>query len=260
MKAVILAIAMTLVTLPGAPQAQTAADLGDGLRAMHLDPGFRQTLRDRGFTGDKFEAMIEHMRLLYGDAAIVSGVMARVAERLPRDRPVSPEIAMLVSSQVLDEAQQRGFQSLSANGRWAYYANYYAFLRSLSPSDCGAYVTDRMSPARGFDLFDRFMAAQSAAYLRGFYATIRQATTMGLSRRAVPQLSRSERLRAEELMMTALDREMQSHPDARRLFNLWSGNAMPSPRDACTFALVSGRSVSGLPPRDRDLVLRRMFE
>ncbi|MCG6903529.1 MAG: hypothetical protein LJE68_12690 [Rhodobacter sp.] len=248
----IFLLAMTQGTL-----AQSGStDLRDMLRAIHLDPGFRQNLRERGYTGERFEVMIDHTRQLYADNAIIDGILRKIDATLASSGNRANAAFFERLDQTMTAAYGTGLTRLGAAERRRLFATDFGFINALPARDCTRAITGKLPPDRSGRLFDAYLVQLAPAQIADYYSLLRKATRLGLARGAVPRtLSADEARRAEEAIFPLVDTMIGKQKNAKALYAAWSRGPKATAKYACTFTKLFGHAALSLRGGTGDLAM-----
>ena len=236
--------------------AQGNVDVSQALRSIHLDPAFRQNLRERGYTGDRFEIMIDHTRQLYADRAIVSGLARKIDNslRVSGNRP--SDVFFQSLDRALSEAYSTGLTRLSNSERRQLFAIDYAYVKSLPDRDCTKLLSGRQRPDRAQDLFDTFMVQISPDQLAAYHRYLRKATRLGLAKGASPRvLSAAETRRVEEALFPQIDAMIGQQKNAKSLYKAWAKGPKTTRKYLCTFNKMFAFSALNISGSTGDLAI-----
>ena len=252
---------VTIFALLAAPvfaaNPPTTADL---LRSLHLDPGFRQDLRSRGYTGERFEIMVEHTRLLYSDREIIGGLERRIADVLERNGFQVNNALGLFLDAMMSQAYSDGLTRLKPNERAQLFSVDAGFFRAIPTRDCNRILNDRLSGERTQKVFDAYMVQLSPAVLRNYHAATRAAMRQGLSSTRKAQTLNAAEIRAiEEVIFPAVDRIIGAQKHADKLYDAWSGGPAKAGRYACSFNQIFSGAVLNLQGSTRDKAILYMM-
>ncbi|KMW60337.1 hypothetical protein AIOL_000490 [Candidatus Rhodobacter oscarellae] len=256
----IIAFVALLCAATTLAQAQSTPDFTQTLRSIHLDPGFRQGLRERGYTGKKFEVMVDHTRLLYADRAIMTGIARKIDEglRASGNRPNRAFFARL--DQALNVAYNTGLTRLSGAERRRLFTTDFAYINALPSRECTRLLTGRLPPERAAELFDKFMVQLSAAQIAEYHRVLRKATRLGLARGATPRsLSAAEVRRVEEAVFPTVDTLIGKQKNAKALYKAWRDGPRGTQRYVCTFRKLFAASAQGIQGSTGDLAVLWMM-
>ena len=243
--------------LAQAASAQTeAADMRDLLRSIHLDPAFRENLRERGYTGERFEVMIDHTRRLYADDGIITGLQRKIDAGL-RQTNNRPSPAFFRSlDQALEQANFSGLTRLSAAERQRVFATDFGFINAIPVRECNRLVAGRLPPERAEKLFDTYLVQLTPQRIADYHALLRKATRLGLARGAVPRaLSAADRRRAEEAIFPLIDDMIGKQKNAKTLYRAWSRGPSGVSKHACTFNRMFGAAALSLRGKSGELAV-----
>ncbi len=241
-----------------APIVATAQDATAILGSMHVDPGFRQDLRDRGYTGEHFNVMVEHTRLLFNDAGILKGLENRIRDELNANGYDPNAVFFQRLDYTLVQAHDVGLTLLSAAERQRLFTVDAGFLKAIPARDCTKLMSGRMTGDREGKLFDAYMVKLPASNVRNYLAASRKATRLGLARNARPQtLSAGDVRRAEEAIFPLVDKMIGQQKNARQMYDAWSNGG--SPRYACAFSQMFSTAALSLKGGERELAIRYMM-
>lgn len=253
-------IRLILLTFLGLTQMAMAQDqsveMRDLLRSIHLDPAFRQNLRERGYTGERFEVMIDHTRKLYADKVIVGGLQRRIEAglRAAGNKPDRAFFAQL--DRTLSDAYDVGLTRLSNAERRRLFSIDHGFLRAIPARDCTRALTGKLSPARGERLFDSYFVQLSPQRIADYQGLIRKATRLGLAKNAKHRtLSGTEIRRAEEAIFPQIDTMIGQQKNANALYRAWAKGPAGIQRYACTFTQMFGNAALALRGNTGDLAI-----
>lgn len=129
-----LVLAASLLLSPAV--AQTDANMSDVLGSIHLDPAFRQDLRDRGYTGERFDIMVEHTRAMYTDTQIIAGLERQIQARLEATDYNTRGDFFLRLDRTINQAYEVGLTQLRANERQLLFQVDAGFVRAIPARDC----------------------------------------------------------------------------------------------------------------------------
>ena len=242
-------------TAPASAQ-NAAEELGGLLRSLHLDPAFRQSLRDRGYTGQKFDIMVDHTRKLYADKAIISGIVRKIDAglRVSGNKPSRAFFDQLDTA--LSQAYSIGVTRLSAAERKRMFATDFGFIKALPSRDCTRMMTGKLRGDRGGELFDSYMVQLPAKNIADYHALARKATRLGLAANASRRnLSAADVRRVEEALFPRIDDLIGKQPNAKALYKAWAKGPTASGRYRCTFNLLFGSAALGLQGKTGDLAI-----
>lgn len=237
--------------------AQNATDdIGNLLRSLHLDPAFRQSLRERGFTGQKFEIMIDHTRKLYSDKAIIAGIARKIDAglRASGNKPNNAFFQQLDSA--LSQAYNIGMTRLSAAERKRMFTVDFGFIKALPARECTRLLTGKLRPEQTGDLFDRYLVQLPANRIADYYGIARKATRLGLAANASRRnLNAADVRRVEEALFPRIDDLIGKQPNAKALYKAWANGPTGSSRHKCAFNLIFGSAALGLQGSTGDLAI-----
>lgn len=229
----------------------------DLLRSLHLDPGFRQDLRKRGYTGERFEIMVDHTRRLYSDAEIVGGLERRIAGILERNGyKVSNGLLVSVDT-MMTQAYTSGLSRLTAAERAQLFSVDAGFYRAIPMRDCNRMLNGRLSGERTQKLLDAYLVQLPPRSLAAYYAATRQAMRLGLSGRSRSEVLSASDIRAvEEAIFPVVDQIIGAQKHADKLYDAWSGGPAKAGRYACSFNQIFSAAALNLkgPTRDRAIL------
>ncbi|MEL6169311.1 MAG: hypothetical protein AAFR35_11505 [Pseudomonadota bacterium] len=256
-----LRIALLVGCLLGQPAfAQTTVSASDLFASMHLDPAFRQDLRERGYTGARFDIMVEHTRELFTDPVVINGLTRHISGSLRQSGyEVTPQM-MAQMDTILWQSYGVGVSRLTSAERYHIFSVDSGFIRSLPQRECNRLINGQASPERAQSLLDAYLVRISPDALSNYHRAERQAMRLGLVQGAAPvALSRSEIRRAEELLLPAIDTMIGQQPNADALYRAW---AAPTGGDryACTFSKMFSVATMRLGGRDRDVAIRYLMQ
>lgn len=252
-----LFVATLLLVQATAAQAQD--EIIDVLGSMHLDPAFRQDLRDRGFTGERFEIMVDHTRSLFTDTEIISGLERRIAAQLQASNYDADTVFFLQLDQTLGQAYDVGLTRLRANERQLVFQVDAGFVRAIPARDCSRMMSGRLSGERWDKLHDAYLIKLSPDVLRSYYASNRRAMRLGLAPGAQPRnLSAQEIRRVEEAIFPSIDSMISQQKNARAMYTAWrKGDS--SGKYGCAFNQMFAAAAMSLQDSRRDLALRYLM-
>lgn len=252
-----LVFAAFLAFAPATVQASGGA--ADTLKLIHLDPSFRQDLRERGYTGARFEIMIEQTRNLFGDTVIVGALERRISAELRARNYVTDDQFFDRLDLALAEAFEAGFTQLSAGERQLLFEVDSGFLRAMPPRDCTQMMAGKMGLGRHNALFDAYLIKLSPNVLDGYYTATRRALRLGFGQRGRARfLTEAQIAQAEAVLFPAVDRMIAQQSNARALQAAW-GRGDVAGRYACTFSQMMSAAAMGLADGRRDLALRYLM-
>lgn len=233
--------------------AQETPSTADFLRSLHLDPGYRQDLRKRGYTGERFEVMIEHTRQLFADRDIIGGLERRIAAILQRNGYDVDARLLLNLDAMLSEAHDAGIARLEARDRALMFRVDTGFLRAVRARDCSRMVSGRLSPDRAQKLHDAYMVRLEPGTLAAYYAATRAAMRLGLTGKRRPDsLSPADVRAVEEAIFPVVDRMIGRQKNADDLYEAWSGGPDRARRYTCSFGQIFAAAALSLEGRTRD--------
>lgn len=251
----LLLICFMAFSAPVAAQNATD-DIGNLLRSLHLDPAFRQSLRERGYTGPKFDIMIDHTRKLYSDKAIIAGIARKIDAglRASGNKPSKAFFQQLDSA--LGQAYNVGMTRLSSGERKRMFAIDFGFIKALPAKECTRLLTGKLRGDRTGALFDAYMVQLPANHIADYHSLARKATRLGLAANASPRnLSAADTRRVEEALFPRIDDLIGKQPNAKALYKAWSRGPTASSRYTCTFNLLFGSAALGLQGKTGDLAI-----
>ncbi|MEM1064955.1 MAG: hypothetical protein AAF771_01840 [Pseudomonadota bacterium] len=252
-----LLVAALLLVQPMAAQAQ--ASVSDVLGAIHLDPAFRQDLRDRGFTGERFEIMINHTRGLFTDADIIRGLERRISSELRARNYVTDDTFFARLDETLNQAYSVGLTQLRAGERQLLFQVDTGFVRAIPSRDCARMMSGRMTDDRYGKLFDAYLIKLTPEVLDAYYAATRKAMRLGLGPNPKARfLSAGEIRQVEEAIFPVVDSLISKQKNARALYDAWS-NGDVSGRYSCAFSQMFSAAAMSLQGERRDLALRYLM-
>ncbi len=231
----------------------------DFLRSLHLDPAYRQDLRNRGYTGERFDVMVDHTRLLFSDREIIGGLERRIASILKTNGYKVNTRLMLSLDTMLGDAYDSGIPRLSAQERALLFQVDTGFLRALRMKDCNRLVSHRLSPDRAQKLHDSYMIQMPPKTLAAYYAATRSAMRRGLNGKGrVQTLNAAEVRSVEEAIFPVVDQMIGRQKNADDLYEAWA-SPRNSERYSCSFGKIFSAAALTLKGRQRDQAILYMM-
>ena len=216
--------------------SQQSSDYGEVLRSIHLDPAFRQGLRERGYTGEKFEVMIDHTRQLYADKAIVAGLLRQIEFSLKASGNRTGKVFFLTLDRALSQAYSIGLTRLPNSDRRQLFSVDYSYIKSLPDRECTKLLSGKQRPERAAEFFDRFMVQLTARQIADYHRILRKATRLGLARNATPRvLNAAETRRVEEAIFPRVDNMIGLQKNSKALYKAWAKGPTATQKYMCTF-------------------------
>ena len=259
MRRFLLAMSLCLAPVfsPVSATAQTAADF---LAAIHLDPVYRQSLRDRGYTGAHFEVMVDHTRKLFSDRGILSGLERKISAGLAQTGYEPGAVFFQSLDYTLIQAYGVGLSRLSASERQQLFSVDAGFLQAIPTRECNRMVVGTLNPERESKLFDAYVTQIPAQTLSGYYAATRKAMRLGLERNASAKpLTQREVLAAEEAIYPIIDQLIARQKNPGKLYDAWSKGPGATGRYACAFNQMFSAAAMSLKGANRDLAIRYLM-
>ena len=252
-----LFVAALLLLHPLGAHAQ--AGVSDVLGSIHLDPAFRQDLRDRGFTGERFDIMVNHTRSLFTDQEIISGLERRIAAQLEASEYDPDTVFFLELDKTLNQAYDVGVTQLRPAERQLMFQVDTGFIRAIPARDCRRMMSGRMSGERWGALNAAYLVQLSPNVLDGYQAATRKAMRLGLAPNASPRRLTAQEIRSvEEAILPKIDTMISQQKDPRAMYDAWR-NGDTSGRYACAFSQMFAAAAMSLQDGRRDLALRYLM-
>jgi hypothetical protein len=241
------------VFLLWAPAALAATSTVDLLRSLHLDPAYRQDLRERGYTGERFDIMIEHTRALFSDREIIGGLERRIAAVLRANGgKVNAQLATSLDT-MLKQAEEDGITRLTPADRATMFSVDSGFIRAIPARDCTKLMERRISPERGQALLDAYMTQLPPRTLAAYQAATRSAMRQGLThKRPAAAMGPAQVRSVEEAIYPQIDRMIAQQKNADRLYAAWAKGPQAAPKYACAFNQMFSAAALNLKGKQRD--------